>query len=181
MLAGASQCCYRSTESAERDKGMSRNILISDIAVIQWLSVFKFPAIACLTSSPYIFSWKRVDRIILLRLSWDTTLKGPGENVYTRFHHIKAAVVIFTSHTLQSTQARQEALLDLRPELDLQHPLFSLHSFTDHKVTSDLRFKVSEALRKAGLHTTDYGRRVLANVPPSHPPRPDQHSSVFKQ
>ena len=81
---------------------------------------------------------------------------------------------------IQSTHARHEALRDLRPELNLQQPLFSLHSFTDRKVTSDLRFKVGEALRKAGLHTTDYGRRILSSLPPSQPPRSDQLSSIFR-
>lgn len=82
--------------------------------------------------------------------------------------------------SVQSTHARQEALRDLQPELDLQRPLFLLHSFTDRKVTSDLRFKVGEALRKAGLHATDYGRHILASLPPSQPPRPDQFSSLFR-
>lgn len=61
-----------------------------------------------------------------------------------------------------------------------EHPLFPLHSFPDDVVTSDRRFRVAMALREAGLHDTTYARRIIAAIPPPHPPRPDQQSSLFK-
>ena len=45
---------------------------------------------------------------------------------------------------------------------------------------SDKRFRVANALRKAGLLSTDYAKKVLSSIPPPHPPRPDQCSSLFK-
>lgn len=43
-------------------------------------------------------------------------------------------------------------------ELELQRPLFPLHSYPDEQVTSDLRFRVAAALREVGLHGTTYAR-----------------------
>ena len=65
-------------------------------------------------------------------------------------------------------------------QLDAQHPLFTLHGYHDDAVTSDPRFRVAAALQQAGLLDSEYARRVLASLPPSHQPRPDQTSSVFK-
>lgn len=66
-------------------------------------------------------------------------------------------------------------------ELELQKPLFSINTFNTHQITADPRHKVEQALRKAGLHNTNYARQVLASVKPLHPSRPDQQSSLFKQ
>lgn len=74
----------------------------------------------------------------------------------------------------QASQARVAA------HHQTEHPLFPLHSFPDDVVTSDRRFRVAMALREAGLHDTTYARRIIAAIPPLHPPRPDQQSSLFK-
>jgi hypothetical protein len=67
-----------------------------------------------------------------------------------------------------------------KKELDLQQPLFPLHGYTDQEVTCDLRFKVTAALREANLLQTDYAKKILASIKPSHTPRRDQESSLFK-
>ena len=64
--------------------------------------------------------------------------------------------------------------------MDTQHPLFTLHGYHDDAVTSDPRFKATVALQQAGLLDTVYARQVLASLPPTRQPRPDQMSSVFK-
>ena len=64
-------------------------------------------------------------------------------------------------------------------QLDIQHPLFTVHGYHDDVVTSDPRFRVAAALQKAGLLGTSYARHVFASIPPPQCPRPDQSSSVF--
>lgn len=76
-----------------------------------------------------------------------------------------------------SVQARMHS----DPELPTQHPLFTMHGFSANKVTSDPRVRLEEALRKAGLHESEYARRVMKSVKPPTVPRPDQHSSLFHQ
>lgn len=65
-------------------------------------------------------------------------------------------------------------------ELDPQHPLFTLHGYRDDIVTSDPRFRVAAAFQEAGLLGSVYARHILASIPPSNNPRPDQYSSIFK-
>ena len=79
---------------------------------------------------------------------------------------------------IQASESR--VLVDSQPQLHAQHPLFTLHGYRDNVVTSDPRFKVAAALRKAGLLGSKYARHTLSLVPPTHPPRPDQNSSVLK-
>ena len=64
-------------------------------------------------------------------------------------------------------------------QLDTQHPLFTLHGYHDDVVTSDPRYRVTAALKEAGLLQSDYARHVLASVQGSFPPRHDQKSSIF--
>jgi len=47
-------------------------------------------------------------------------------------------------------------------------------------VAADRRLKVENALREAGIHHTDYARRIMASIKPPQEPRKDQHSTVFK-
>ena len=79
---------------------------------------------------------------------------------------------------VQASEARVPSLAD--DQLDIQHPLFTLHGYRDDAVTSDPRFRVAAALQRAGLTNSLYARQMLASVPPSHPPRPDQKSSVLQ-
>ena len=87
---------------------------------------------------------------------------------------------------LQSTEASRGHVIKKDDpaeleELELQKPLFPIHTFNTKQITSDPRHKVEQALRQAGLHNTNYARQILANVKPLHPTRPDQHSSLFKE
>ncbi|CAB4016420.1 Hypothetical predicted protein [Paramuricea clavata] len=87
---------------------------------------------------------------------------------------------------LQSTEASRGHVIKkddpAEPEeLELQKPLFAIHTFNAQQLTADPRHKVEQALRQAGLHNTNYARQILANVKPLHPTRPDQHSSLFKE
>ncbi|XP_031548675.1 coiled-coil domain-containing protein 148-like [Actinia tenebrosa] len=78
----------------------------------------------------------------------------------------------------QATQARQASVYD--DELELQHPLFNVYGYEDRKVSSDPRLRVEQALRNAGLHQSEYARKILTHVQPPQQPRKDQQSSVFK-
>ena len=47
-------------------------------------------------------------------------------------------------------------------------------------MAGDTRLKVERALRDAGIHNTDYARKVMASIKPPQEPRKDQHSILFK-
>ena len=78
----------------------------------------------------------------------------------------------------EAFQSRAGAIYD--EELELQQPLFNMYGFTETQVRNDARLKVEFALRDAGLHNTDYARRIMAKVKPPNQPRKDQQSTVFK-
>ncbi|NXO40697.1 CC148 protein, partial [Locustella ochotensis] len=67
-----------------------------------------------------------------------------------------------------------------KEELELQQPLFRLHTYTEEQVISDPRLRVELALREAGLHKTLYAREVLSKLPPPKLPRRDMESTAFK-
>ncbi|NXK67681.1 CC148 protein, partial [Sylvietta virens] len=66
-----------------------------------------------------------------------------------------------------------------KEELELQQPLFRLHTYTEEQVISDPRLRVELALREAGLHKTLYAREVLSKLPPPKLPRRDMESTAF--
>ncbi len=80
---------------------------------------------------------------------------------------------------LQQTAAVQ-ARLTSDPDPPLQRPLFPIHGFSAERVASDPRVRLEEALRRVGLHESEYARRVMASMPPPTLPRPDQRSSLFQ-
>ncbi|XP_065052658.1 coiled-coil domain-containing protein 148-like [Rhopilema esculentum] len=79
----------------------------------------------------------------------------------------------------EAYQARQAAKFD--EERELQEPLFVINTFNTNQVLSDNRLKMENALRKAGLHNSDYARHVMSNVAPPTVPRKDAVSTLFKQ
>ncbi|NWQ65901.1 CC148 protein, partial [Neopipo cinnamomea] len=66
------------------------------------------------------------------------------------------------------------------PELELQQPLFRLHTYSEEQVISDPRLRVELALREAGLHKTLYAREILPKIPPPKLPRRDMESTAFE-
>jgi len=75
-------------------------------------------------------------------------------------------------------QAHQAAKFD--EEKELQEPLFAINTFNTNQVLSDNRIKVENALRKAGVHNSDYARSVISKVAPPTLPRKDTVSYLFK-
>ena len=49
------------------------------------------------------------------------------------------------------------------------------------QITSDPRFRLEQKLRDAGLHTTEYGRKIISKFPAPKPQHRDLESTVFKQ
>lgn len=80
--------------------------------------------------------------------------------------------------TTEASQARVASIYE--EELELQHPLFDIHGYDEKKITSDRRLRVEKALRDAGMHNSDYARRIMASIQPPQQPRKDQHSTLFK-
>ena len=92
---------------------------------------------------------------------------------------VKVHVTSDPKRVFQHT-ASVQARVTSDPYLPIKHPLFPLHGFPAHKVTSDPRIRLEEALRKAGLHESTYARQAMAAVQAhTAPPRPDQQSSIF--
>lgn len=80
--------------------------------------------------------------------------------------------------TTEASQARVTSIYE--EELELQRPLFDIHGYDEKKITSDRRLRVEKALRDAGMHNSDYARRIMASIQPPQQPRKDQHSTLFK-
>ena len=56
----------------------------------------------------------------------------------------------------------------------------SVHGYFDDRLFQDQRFRIGEALRAAGLHTTDYGRSVLTDIKSNVQHRPDMRTTFDK-
>jgi hypothetical protein len=116
------------------------------------------------------------DQIIQRELEKEARLENLRKSVRIEATHDPDRLISQTqsskAHSINTTYSE---------DIPLQQPLFNIHSYTDDTVCSDKRFKVANALQKAGLLSTDYARYVLATIPPPTLPRPDQHSSLFKQ
>ncbi|KAI4886557.1 hypothetical protein NFI96_027110 [Prochilodus magdalenae] len=67
-----------------------------------------------------------------------------------------------------------------KEEFTLQRPLYHLHTYTDTQIVADLRVRIEQALRTAGLHQTPYARTLLSEIRPPKPPRRDTESTVLK-
>lgn len=80
---------------------------------------------------------------------------------------------------MQETKASQ-ARSEPEQEFPTNKPLFDVHSFTANQITSDHRVRLEQKLREAGLHTTDYGRKMIRGATPPRVPRKDMfHTHKF--
>ncbi|KAK7110008.1 coiled-coil domain-containing protein 148-like [Littorina saxatilis] len=62
--------------------------------------------------------------------------------------------------------------------INIQKPLFDMHSFTSKQITSDPRMRLENKLREAGLHNSEYARSILSTVKPLQAPRKDMLSTL---
>lgn len=86
------------------------------------------------------------------------------------------------SRTQQPTKAWDAHLhQEEDEEASLLEPLFKMHTYTSKQITSDHRVKLESRLREAGLHNTDYARKIIRGATPPTLPRRDQfHTFKFK-
>ena len=65
---------------------------------------------------------------------------------------------------MQAFNAHRGLLADLNEDINIQQPLFPIHTFTDRNLQGDIRVRLEQRLRDAGLMQTDYARQALAAV-----------------
>ena len=49
-------------------------------------------------------------------------------------------------------------------DINIQQELFPIHTFNDRKYSNDIRIRLEQRLRDAGLIQTDYARQALAAI-----------------
>ena len=78
------------------------------------------------------------------------------------------------SHTFASSSLFKE---DQEGDGEAFNPV---HGYFDDRLFQDQRFRIGEALRAAGLHSTQYGRQVLCDIKSNNPQRTDMKTSYQK-
>ncbi|XP_011608694.1 coiled-coil domain-containing protein 148 isoform X1 [Takifugu rubripes] len=63
-------------------------------------------------------------------------------------------------------------------ECEVQRPLYPLNTYTDAQIMSDPRVRAEQSLWKAGLHHSQYAKKVLSTIHPPKPPRRDTKSTL---
>ena len=91
--------------------------------------------------------------------------------------HVESDPERARSHTFSSAAAYVVSAEDEASGSEAR-PFKAMHGYYDETLFQDQRFKVGQALRAAGLHTTDYGRKVLSELMPSNNARPDTFPST---
>ncbi|GFS23730.1 coiled-coil domain-containing protein 148-like, partial [Elysia marginata] len=109
-----------------------------------------------------------------------------SEELEARLEALREQVRVIAESDPSRTQQPTKAWdAHVHPEDDeetaLMEPLFKMHTYTSKQITSDHRVKLESRLREAGLHNTDYARRVIRGATPPTMPRRDQfHTFKFK-
>ena len=65
---------------------------------------------------------------------------------------------------IQAYNAHRGLLPNPNEDINLQQELFPIHTFNDRKLSNDIRIRLEQRLRDAGLIQTDYARQALAAV-----------------
>ncbi|XP_026233042.1 coiled-coil domain-containing protein 148 isoform X2 [Anabas testudineus] len=78
---------------------------------------------------------------------------------------------------MADTDAWRSRQLNVK-EFELQRPLYSINTYTDTQIVSDPRVRLEQAFREAGLHHSQYAKKVLSVIKPTKPPRRDTKSIV---
>ena len=62
----------------------------------------------------------------------------------------------------QAFNAHRGLLPNTNEDINIQQPLFPIYTFNDRKLNGDIRIRLEQRLRDAGLIQTDYARQALA-------------------
>ncbi|GAB5372377.1 hypothetical protein AAMO2058_001659800 [Amorphochlora amoebiformis] len=92
--------------------------------------------------------------------------------VAKKFDHVRPD----RERVLQNTNSVQS-----RMDSKVHKPLFFNPGYTVDELMQDQRFKIQLALREAGLHTSEYARKVIENAPSRAPARPSMKSNFTLQ
>ncbi|KAG7503602.1 hypothetical protein JOB18_041787 [Solea senegalensis] len=96
------------------------------------------------------------------------------EEKQKRLEALRNQVVVVAEADPERLTADTEAWKSRRlneKEFVLQRPLYSINTFTNTQIESDLRVRLDRALREAGLQNSLYTKAVVAALNPPKPPR----------
>ena len=68
----------------------------------------------------------------------------------------------FNWSSFQAFNAHRGLLTNSQDDINLQQSLFPINTFNDRKLYGDIRIRLEQRLRDAGLIQTDYARQALA-------------------
>lgn len=69
-----------------------------------------------------------------------------------------------TFFSFQAFNAHRGLLINANEDINIQQELFPINTFKDRKLSNDIRIRLEQRLRDAGLIQTDYARQALAAV-----------------
>eukprot|EP00043_Microstomoeca_roanoka_P012080 m.115992 g.115992 ORF g.115992 m.115992 type:complete len:689 (-) comp15384_c0_seq1:147-2213(-) len=83
---------------------------------------------------------------------------------------------------LRPTKAMEASMMEAKRERELKAllPTMGVLGYDDKSITSDPRFKLAAALRKAGLQTSDYARQAMMRMQGAAPSRRDAESTLYR-
>lgn len=70
-------------------------------------------------------------------------------------------------------------MINTNEDINIQQELFPIHTFKDRKLCGDIRIRLEQRLRDAGLIQTDYARQALAALQKTPQRRDTQQNEMW--